>query len=855
MSYRKTRHKSRLDPAIIGFLPWMLGIFIAPVWFGGVTHAAQSAIGGLFACSLFLTSRNIRGFEKPFLPKWLTFSVTFFLLLPLIPLPVFILEAINPERIRLQQVFPINSDQNWSFQMSTLSTANTLYRIWQILLIITCFQLARSAAVVRGMPRLLPYLIGTTLLTITCADIVYRLNDQSKILGIWETPFNNAGAGTFINRNHYADWAYLSGLFLLGSLIRSFAPISATERKSDKTNHRSKWGAIYLLICFSGGIGCAVISGSRGGFLAFFVGLAMFAFLLTRHSIKPTRWLILLYITGTIVLLLFSVGDFLWQRIGDTALDTSSYGKWKLWHDSLNLIQKFPVMGIGWGNFMTAFSLYPNQFDTSVPWYAENDYLQMVIESGILGALFLFAFLFRMMQSCLQVSISRLSREPELLIGATAAFTGFLLHAFFEFVSHIMANALLAATMAGFCIGSRDRFKSPNLVPPPTYLQSLSHIGWATMLLGIACLQGIGTYRWYQARQSDTPELTSTQMKQSLDYWPISSNRRIGMTRLEIYSIENRSAENRQSEYKRVLQEIDRNLTLDPFNWELRLERTWLKVFFSKNLKEVEHEIIQTSNINPGQKDIPFRFAEHIATFNPLSAQRILKKAEYRTPENLLKSLKLSWELFADTRLLWDLIPNNFSGRMILGDFALLQKKYAFAADVFWMCAEENPGYLPAEKLLQSKRPDLTLLLLDRMKVSNQNELLKARAFSKSGNNSQALKLIRTLFRKSEYDSLLRIPHSINHPKPELEAMLSQTRTDQLIAVQELAENEFLKKADDRDRRLLDRLCEVDSENLRVQWIRFQTCFDQKDFTAAINYGLNLGPQVLNRTTVGKSLP
>ncbi len=133
-------------------------------------------------------------------------------------------------------------------------------------------------------------------------------------------------------------------------------------------------------------------SHSRGGLLAFGASsLAMVALL--------RRWRALLL---PLVAVIVVIGLF-WVDVGATRAAFETRGlrqsRLALWDDALRMFPRFPVLGAGFNAFGTSYTQY--QTIERYEWYGEahNEYLQALLDLGIVGALLVAALLLRLLRA------------------------------------------------------------------------------------------------------------------------------------------------------------------------------------------------------------------------------------------------------------------------------------------------------------------------------------------------------------------------------------------------------------------------------------------------------------------------
>ena len=178
-------------------------------------------------------------------------------------------------------------------------------------------------------------------------------------------------------------------------------------------------------------------SHSRGGLLAFgAASLALIALL--------RRWRALLL---PLVAALLVIG-LLWVDVGATrkAFETRSLqsSRLALWGDAVRMFPRFPVFGAGFNAFGTSYTQY--QTIERYEWYGEahNEYLQALLDMGIVGAALVLALLLRLLRDALRAA----SATP-LDAGVLGAIVACCVHNTVDFNWQIPANAATFAALAG----------------------------------------------------------------------------------------------------------------------------------------------------------------------------------------------------------------------------------------------------------------------------------------------------------------------------------------------------------------------------------------------------------------------
>jgi O-antigen ligase len=119
-----------------------------------------------------------------------------------------------------------------------------------------------------------------------------------------------------------------------------------------------------------------------------------------------------------------------------------------IWRDTAAMIRDKWAMGVGLGAYGTAYPIYNSLDGTLLVEQAHNDYLQVMADAGILGAVIALWFIFLIARD-----IARASRHKSKVMSGTALGVGggmiaLLVHSIFDFNFQIPSNALLFLVLA-----------------------------------------------------------------------------------------------------------------------------------------------------------------------------------------------------------------------------------------------------------------------------------------------------------------------------------------------------------------------------------------------------------------------
>ena len=110
----------------------------------------------------------------------------------------------------------------------------------------------------------------------------------------------------------------------------------------------------------------------------------------------------------------------------------------------LPIVPRFPVFGVGWNAFATAYPWYQTVWRTDWIGEAHNDYLQALLDGGLVGFGSWAACSWSW--SCAGRSRGRAARPSS--SGSSARSAGFALHELVDFNGQIPANAATLVALA-----------------------------------------------------------------------------------------------------------------------------------------------------------------------------------------------------------------------------------------------------------------------------------------------------------------------------------------------------------------------------------------------------------------------
>lgn len=258
--------------------------------------------------------------------------------------------------------------------------------------------------------------------------------------------------GTFVNADHLA---YFLEIALTASLAWTWWAIRRTRWESTH-ERRVLLVAPPVLLWLTMFVGLA-FTGSRAGLIAVIAatlgqGAAVAA--------SERRWRIGATGLAALVAGLGAVAAVSLQQGFGRWLATS---RWELtWNDrvmvyarSLDLWTRFPLSGSGLSTFRDAFPLVQPTELTGSYWHAHNDYVELLVTAGVLGAALVLTALVTSLRGMGRVlQDGQRSEDRAAALAAIGAFIAVAVHSVLDFGLSMPANAATLAILVGAALGS-----------------------------------------------------------------------------------------------------------------------------------------------------------------------------------------------------------------------------------------------------------------------------------------------------------------------------------------------------------------------------------------------------------------
>jgi O-antigen ligase len=280
-------------------------------------------------------------------------------------------------------------------------------------------------------------------------SLIQGISSNGKLYWIRQPRMGGWIYGPYVNHNHYAG--------LIEMLVPVPLVLALTRLAPGRTRAVAAAAAAVM-------VGTVFLSGSRGGMLAIVAEIIILAVL----TIKQKRGLrtaigIGVFLTIVVALLVWIGGGELSQRIASVGLSHSEIStdtRIAINRDGLRMFLKKPVLGWGLGTFPVVYPQFRTFYTNFFVNQAHNDYLQLLVEMGLLG----FATMLWFLVTLYTRALKKMGNWTGEISGATTlacvlGLSGILVHSAFDFNLQIPANAALFYVLC--TIAASEPFAQP----------------------------------------------------------------------------------------------------------------------------------------------------------------------------------------------------------------------------------------------------------------------------------------------------------------------------------------------------------------------------------------------------------
>jgi O-antigen ligase len=270
--------------------------------------------------------------------------------------------------------------------------------------------------------------------------VLQGLAPNGKLYWIWPLEQGGFIYGPYVNHNHYAG---------LMEMLLPFPLVLAATRFTDG-NRKIVVAGIAALMA-----GSIFLSGSRGGMVAFVAQMFVLGAFLVRKRERSWKQPVMLgiFLAMVIGFLVWMGGNELTRRLmsihSEAREEVSGGMRLSIDRDCLRMFAKRPFLGWGLGAFPIVYPEFRSFYTTFFVNQAHNDYLQLLVETGLAGSLIAVWFLVLVFRRATGKLVSLTGKDwtetasGALAMSALLGCVGILVHSLLDFNLQIPANAAL----------------------------------------------------------------------------------------------------------------------------------------------------------------------------------------------------------------------------------------------------------------------------------------------------------------------------------------------------------------------------------------------------------------------------
>ncbi len=470
--------------AVLAFMPFARGT--------AVPWGEQVVIVIAGAMVLCLVLKGILRPDNKLVWSWAYLPLGLFLLLAvvqLVPLPQWLLGIISPNTVAiktdlLKGVGLETASQEWMtisfYGLATKSAIRLALAITAIFVVtINVYRTPKQ------ITRLL-IVIASIGAVVALVAVAQTITGTQKVY--WSIPAKSF-AGPYINRNNYCQFMNLSigaGLaVLLIKLKEGFAGVSLTLSVVMERLGQRK---IRICWCLGGmivlGAASIFISLSRGGMISLLAawGLVTIALVIKRR-LSIGGWVMSVMALFAFICVLYLSFDAVYDRLATLSSTEAYQSRLQLTQDTARAWWRFPLTGSGLGTHEFVFPMFDSSSTAARAVHAENEYIQLAEETGVIGFLLVGLFgtiIWRSAARCLKTQQMSIKVA---IAGLCYGLLAVLIHSFSDFALHLPSVAALAVIFCAIIVAMART--TPSRSATPTKSTVMKKVASAVTFMGI----------------------------------------------------------------------------------------------------------------------------------------------------------------------------------------------------------------------------------------------------------------------------------------------------------------------------------------------------------------------------------
>jgi O-antigen ligase len=334
-------------------------------------------------------------------------------------------------------------------------------------------------------------IIFAVLLTVALAEAVYGFwqfgTRADNVLNlIRPIGYRGRASGTYICPNH------LAGLLeMVIALAIGRTAIQRFSRSKVQKSALQKVFVVYLTLFVITGL---IFTLSRSAWISLAVAMGTLWFwgewdwrvLWPRMALAAGTVCVIAVVAFTVKPVRIFVQDTLGgepKKDGSSLRDPSLGGRTLMWSGTIGVIRDHLVVGTGPGSWQWFFPKYRHRTLQIHPEHAHNDILELASDYGLIGfGIVVWAFMAFFRHAAVIAYRNTSSEQRSFAVGSALAVTVMIVHSWFDFNMHMLANAIVLVMLMGMTVAmddSEDRYPRVQLNRIPRCA-----VGFALLLLG-----------------------------------------------------------------------------------------------------------------------------------------------------------------------------------------------------------------------------------------------------------------------------------------------------------------------------------------------------------------------------------
>lgn len=511
---------------LLGFMPFA---------FGAVHDLSQEIVVAVSAAMLFIFLVKQTFSAEGFLFTWAYVPITAFILLAIftiVPMPQKVVSVFSPQTVSLKNELlsenteAAKQEENFTLSFYPRGTKDSLRIILSVgAVFVVVLNVFKSAEQIKRLLKAI-VIIGTAAALLAIAQ---NVAGNGKIYWFVSVP-SKANSGPFVNHSHFGQFMNLSiGAALSLTLLilhREFDKRQITAATVFEYFDSPRARALWLLVAMAGISAAAVfVSLTRGGMLSMLIAMSVTVLLLSaRKSLRQHGWIVVVVALAALICVLYTGFDTVYERLATLSSLDGYQTRLEVLKDMTEPIRRFIFFGTGLGSHTVIYPMFQSIYTALRFRYAENEYAQLLEETGLAGFVIMLIFAF-----IVAVNFIRAVRNKEDSISIAVYGFGFgliavLIHSIADFGQHLPANAMLSAIFCGLIITLGRRSKGEQTTctvrPGKPTLLILSAVlaclyGWALIDADKA---GTAEGWWREAHKIESKSRTSNEISSDKDF-------------------------------------------------------------------------------------------------------------------------------------------------------------------------------------------------------------------------------------------------------------------------------------------------------------------------------------------------